>query len=157
MLLKKIFPVIIAFLVIPLLNNAQVTTSSIVGFVKSDNGSPLESATVTAIHQPSGTRYTTLTKKDGNFTIPNTRIGGPYRLTVEFVGYSPQTIDSINLNLGEPFSTDITLSTSSAVLKEVVITAAGRNAGRAKTGASTIFNSRQIASLPSISRSITDF
>ena len=141
----------------PFLVHAQVTTSSITGFVKSDTGSPLEGATVTAIHQPSGTKYVTLTKKDGNFTIPNTRIGGPYQLTVEYVGYSPQTVNNISLNLGEPFSTDIILSTNASVLKEVTITAGGRSAARAKTGASTIFDSRQISTLPSITRSITDF
>ena len=136
---------------------AQVTTSSIIGFVKADNGSALEGATVTAIHQPSGTKYVTLTKKDGNFTIPNTRVGGPYQLTVEYVGYTPQTVNNVILNLGEPFSADVTLSASSTVLKEITITAGNRSAARAKTGASTIFDARQIATLPSISRTITDF
>lgn len=154
---KRLLPLLMAALIAPFIMQAQVTTSSIVGFVKSDNGSPLEGATVTAIHLPSGTKYVTLTKKDGNFTIPNTRIGGPYQLTVEYVGYAPQTVNNISLNLGEPFSTDITLSVKSTVLKEITITAANRFSSRAKTGASTIFDSRQIATLPSISRSITDF
>jgi len=136
--------------------NAQVTTSSITGFVKSDTGSPLDGATVTAVHQPSGTKYQTITKKDGNFTIPNTRVGGPYTITVGYVGYTTQTIDNVSLNLGEPFSTDITLTTSTTVLQEVTI-AGGRSSANAKTGASTVFNSRQITTLPSISRSITDF
>src|SRR5664279_2631319 len=155
--LKRILPFVFAAIIAPFCIQAQVTTSSITGFEKSDNGTPLDGATVTAIHQPSGTKYVTISKKDGNFTIPNTRIGGPYQLTVEYVGYTPQTVNNISLNLGEPFSTDITLSTNSSVLKEVTITAGGRSAARAKTGASTIFNSRQITTLPSISRSITDF
>ena len=154
---KRLLPVFFATLIAPFFMQAQVTTSSITGFVKSDTGSPLEGATVTAIHQPSGTKYVTLTKKAGNFTIPNTRIGGPYQLTAEYVGYSPQTVNNITLNLGEPFSTDITLSTKTTVLKEITVTAANRSAARAKTGASTIFDSRQISTLPSISRSITDF
>src|ERR1700704_673452 len=108
---KRFFPLFFATFIVPFFIQAQVTTSSITGFVKSDSGSPLEGATVTAIHQPSGTKYITLTKKDGNFTIPNTRVGGPYQVTVEYVGYSPQTVDNISLNLGEPFSTDIMLST----------------------------------------------
>ncbi|MEO8763480.1 MAG: carboxypeptidase regulatory-like domain-containing protein [Ginsengibacter sp.] len=155
---KSYLPLLLAaVLLFPFFAKSQVTTSSIVGFVKSDNGSPLEGATVTAIHQPSNTKYSTLTKKDGNFTIPNTRVGGPYQLTVEYVGYSPQTVDNVTLNLGEPFSTDITLSAKSTVLNEIVITAGNRSAARAKTGASTIFDARQISTSPSISRSITDF
>jgi hypothetical protein len=154
---KLLLPILIAAFMAPFCLQAQVTTSSITGFVKSDNGSALEGATVSAIHVPSGTKYVTITKKDGNFTIPNTRVGGPYQLTVESVGYNPQTIDNISLNLGEPFATDIVLSTKNTVLKEITITAANRGSARAKTGASTIFDSRQISTLPSISRSITDF
>ncbi len=152
---------LVLFLIVALISafsvSGQVTTSSIVGFVKSDAGTPLEGATITAIHQPSGTKYQTITKKDGNFTIPYARIGGPYSITVGFVGYAPQTLNDVSLNLGEPFSADITLTANSTVLKEVTITASGRSAARSKTGASTVFNSRQISTLPSISRSITDF
>ena len=155
MLLKKLIPVVFAIFLIPFCVDAQVTTSSIVGFVKAENGSPLEGATITAVHQPSGTRYVTLSKKDGNFTIPNTRVGGPYQVTAEYVGYKPQVLDNVALNLGEPYSAEITLSTSTATLTEVVI--ASQTRGNAKTGASTNFNSRQISTLPSLTRSITDF
>ena len=136
--------------------NAQVTTSSITGFVKGADGSPLEGATITAVHQPSGTKYVTLSKKDGNFTLPNTRIGGPFQLVAEFVGFAPQTINDITLNLGQPYIADITLSQKTTVLSEITIAASGRPTV-SKTGASTVFNSRQIASLPSLTRSITDF
>ena len=155
--LKRLLPFFIAILFAPVLIQAQVTTSSITGFVKSETGAPLEGATVTAIHQPSGTKYSTISKKDGSFTLLNTRVGGPYKLTVEYIGYSSQTLNDINLNLGEPFSTDVTLSTKSTVLNEITVTGANSASTRNKTGASTVFNSRQIASSPSISRSITDF
>ena len=136
---------------------SQVTTSSITGFVKSGNGEALEGATITAVHQPSGTKYVTLSKKDGNFALLNLRVGGPYQIKVEYVGYEPQTVDDVTLTLGEPFSTDITLSSKSTTLQEVVVTAGNRTLGRDKTGASTVFNRRQIALLPSLTRSVTDF
>jgi len=155
--LKRLLPFFFFALISPFLAQSQVTTSSITGFVKADNGTPLEGATITAIHQPSGTKYVTISKKDGNFTIPNTRIGGPYQITIEFVGYAPKTLNDVNLNLGLPFTADVTLSTSSTTLQEVTISAGANSAARAKTGAATVFNSRQISTLPSISRSITDF
>ncbi len=152
---------LVLFLIVALISafsvSGQVTTSSIVGFVKSDAGTPLEGATITAIHQPSGTKYQTITKKDGNFTIPYARVGGPYSITVEYVGYTPQTLNDVSLILGEPFSADVILSSNSTLLKEVTVNAAGNRASRTKTGASTVFNARQIMMLPSISRSITDF
>ncbi len=154
---KRIIILVFVLLALPFLMNAQVTTSSITGFVKADDGSSLEGATVTAVHQPSGTKYVTISRKDGNFTIPNTRIGGPYQITVAYIGYTPQTINNVTLILGEPFNADAVLSTKSTVLNEITITAATRGKARSKTGASTVFDSRQIATLPSISRSITDF
>lgn len=156
MKLNRILPLLLAAFLFPFVMNAQVTTSSITGYVKSDKGEPLDGATVTAIHVPSGTKYVTLSKKDGNFTLPNTRIGGPFQLTVEYVGYAPQTINDITLSLGQPYIADVTLSQKSTVLSEITIAASGRPTV-AKTGASTVFNARQIAISPSLTRSITDF
>ena len=122
---RRFLPLLFVAFLLPFVMNAQVTTSSISGFVKSDNGEPLDGATVTAIHVPSGTKYVTLTKKDGSFTLPNTRIGGPFTLTVDYVGFATQTINDINLNLGEPFVADVTLSHQAQTLTEVTITNAG--------------------------------
>ncbi|MEO7315491.1 MAG: TonB-dependent receptor [Ginsengibacter sp.] len=152
---KKLLPLLIVAILAPFFMNAQVTTSSISGFVKSISGEPLESATVTAIHQPSGTKYVTLSKKDGNYTLPNARVGGPYSVTVDYVGFKPQTIENITLSLGEPSIVDVILSTNESVLSEITISGVGRPTV-AKTGASTVFNNKQIAALPSISRSISD-
>jgi hypothetical protein len=71
---------------------SQVTTSSITGTVRSASGEGLEGATVTAVHTPSNTTYNTLSKKGGNFTLPSLRIGGPYTLTINYVGQNTQTI-----------------------------------------------------------------
>jgi hypothetical protein len=157
MKLKKLLSFSIIFFLCPFLIIAQVTTSSITGTVKTTDSQPLDGATVTALHLPSGTRYVTLTNKDGNFNIPNTRSGGPYRLKVEYVGYSPQTLNDIFLNLGEAYIADVKLSTTANVLLEVSVSSAKLGSSRNKTGASTTFNARQISTLPSISRNITDF
>ncbi|MEP6596071.1 MAG: carboxypeptidase-like regulatory domain-containing protein [Ginsengibacter sp.] len=154
---RRILFLVFALITFSFFLNAQVTTSSITGFVKSNNESGLEGATIMAIHLPSGTQYVTLSKKDGIFTLPNTRIGGPYQLTAEYVGYTAQTINDITLNLGEPFTTDITLTPKAAVLNEITVTGGTRRGARTKTGASTVFDSRQIATMPTITRSITDF
>ncbi|HWJ29931.1 MAG TPA: carboxypeptidase regulatory-like domain-containing protein [Flavisolibacter sp.] len=153
-MLKRILYLLICILTIGQAN-AQVTTSSITGFVKADNGNPLQGATITAIHQPTGTQYVTIAKKDGSFTLPNTRVGGPYTITVGFVGFTTKTIENVTLNLGEPYVADVTMSTQSSSLNEVIVTTTSKS--RARTGASTNINSRTLTTLPTISRSITDF
>jgi hypothetical protein len=83
--MKKILPIIIALLVSVNLF-AQVTTSSLVGSVK-DSKETLIGATVKATHQPTGTVYSSSTRADGQFSIQNMRVGGPYLIEVSFVGY----------------------------------------------------------------------
>jgi hypothetical protein len=135
---------------------AQVTTSSIIGTARDNKGQGLSGATVTAVHTPSGTSYSTIAGKEGVFTLPNLRIGGPYTVTVNYVGLQPFRQENINLLLGEPFSLNTVLSENATAMETVVVTGtARRNVDR--TGATTNVGARQIATLPSISRSITDF
>ncbi|MES1250318.1 MAG: carboxypeptidase regulatory-like domain-containing protein, partial [Chitinophaga rupis] len=53
----------------------QETTSQILGTV-TDGNTGLAGATVVALHTPTGTKYTTTTRKDGRFNLPNLRVGG---------------------------------------------------------------------------------
>lgn len=145
-------------LVVPFLLKAQVTTSSITGHITDDKNEPLTGATITATHQPSGTTYVTVSRQSGLFVFPSVRVGGPYQLKVEYVGFKPQTVDNFTVILGEPYDVNVTMSASSQELKEVVVSASGPRRGAVtKTGASTNISSRQINTLPTISRSLSDF
>src|SRR3954447_19384597 len=154
MSMKRMIYFILVFLM-PFCINAQVTTSSITGTAQTSKGEFLEGATVTATHQPSGTTYSTVAKKGGSFTLPNLRVGGPYTVQINFVGLKPQTLEGINLQLGEPYNIAATLNSTSAVLENVTVNT--RRSGALKTGTSTVISSRQLATLPSISRGISDF
>ena len=155
MLKRILFLFAIAFSVINL--NAQVTTSSITGSVKDEKGQALTGATITATHLPSGTVYTTIAGKSGAFVLPSCRVGGPYQVKVEFVGLKPAVFEGITLILGEPYNINADMSISNQVMENVVVTGTRRKAAVDKTGASTNINNRQISTLPTISRSITDF
>ena len=61
--------------------SAQETTSEIQGTV-SDGKAGLASVTIVATHQPTGTKYTTSTRIDGRYNLPNLKIGGPYSIHV---------------------------------------------------------------------------
>ena len=81
--------------------NAQVTTSALAGVVcDEENHEALIGATVTALHEPSGTKYTTVTNLDGRFTLQGLRTGGPYRVTVSYVGYRNLVVENVLLQLG---------------------------------------------------------
>ncbi len=136
---------------------AQVTTSEIKGYVYDDNG-PVAGATVVAIHEPSGTQAGAITLANGNFTIPNLRVGGPYTIKITFVGYKPVVIKDVYLELGTAYNIKVKLESQDVKLQEVVVSG-DRNAvfSANRTGAETNIDSRVINALPSISRSAEDF
>jgi Carboxypeptidase regulatory-like domain len=138
---------------------AQETTSDMVGLVQADK-SPLAGATVTAVHTPSGTTYKTTTRSDGRFNLPNLRIGGPYELTVSYVGYQTEHKDGIILVLGQEFKEDFSMQTDTKTLNEVTVTSAG-NQGKvfnsSHTGSQEIITRSQLDKLPTVNRSLLDF
>lgn len=139
--------------------NAQETTSEIQGTVSDEKATALNGATVTAIHQPTGTRYVTTTRKDGRFNLGNVRVGGPYTISVTFVGYNEGKQEDIFLTLGTAFKSDFKLSANTSNLTEIVVT--GRRSdkvfSRSRTGSSEVITRQQIDRLPSANRSIQDF
>lgn len=75
--------------------SAQVTTSAINGSVVDENNGPVLGATITAVHTPSGSRYRAVTNKDGRFTIQGMRTGGPYTVTIAYLGYATKSYEKL--------------------------------------------------------------
>ena len=145
---------VLSFLfVIP--TQAQVTTASMSGTVMFQD-EPVIGATVLAVHEPSGTNYGTITNVDGRFSLQGMRTGGPYKVTISYVGYQSAVYSGITLQLGENYNLNVKLKESSETLDEIVITAAKTKFNTEKTGATTNISSSQITSLPTINRSISD-
>ena len=145
---------VLSFLfVIP--TQAQVTTASMSGTVMFQD-EPVIGATVLAVHEPSGTNYGTITHVDGRFSLQGMRTGGPYKVTISYVGYQSAVYSGITLQLGENYNLNVKLKESSETLDEIVITAAKTKFNTEKTGATTNISSSQITSLPTINRSISD-
>jgi len=138
---------------------SQVTTSGIKGSVSDETNSELPGANVIAVHNPTGTTYGAATNIDGRFNLVNLRVGGPYTITVSYVGYKDQTFTDVFLNLGQAESVSLSLVPDSEQLDAVVIqgntSRSVFNSGR--TGAETSVGRRELTTLPSITRSAADF
>jgi hypothetical protein len=137
--------------------NAQVTTASIGGRVITATGTPVPTATVTAVHQPSGTTYRATPRADGRFTIANMRVGGPYTVTVRALGFSPGAREGIALTLGNQTELDFTLTQAALQLQAVQVTATAGALSSERTGAQTRIAAQAIQQLPTITRTINDF
>ncbi len=137
--------------------NAQVTTSALAGIVTDETNQTMVGATVQAVHTPSGTKYNAVTNTDGRYFIQGMRTGGPYTVSVTYVGYEPKNIDGIVLELGETYDLDVNMNYTSNQLSEVVVQAIGTKFTTEKTGASTNISNSQITAMPSVTRGIGDF
>jgi len=138
---------------------AQVTTSNIKGSVADDQNQPLPGANVVAVHTPTGTKYGGTTNLDGRYNLLNMRVGGPYTVTISYVGFKNQEFKDVNLILGKTFTLDVKLAPDSQQLEEVVLQAPGAGSvfGNDRTGAETSVGRRELTTLPTISRSSADF
>ncbi len=135
-----------------------VTTATISGFIKDTKGAELPGANVIAVHQPSGTQYGSSTRADGKYVIANARIGGPYTVTVSFVGYENRAKTEIFLALGGTTNIDFQLAETGTQLSDIVVSGVAdpvMNSDR--TGAVTNISNRQITMLPTLSRSFNDY
>ena len=155
---KRLLFLVAMMLTFSLTLMAQITTSSMAGKVTLDNanGEEVIGATVVAVHEPSGTRYTAVTNTTGRFSINGMRTGGPYNVTVSYIGFQPKTVKGITLQLAETYNLSVFLSEDATELKEVVVSGKASKFAAEKTGAATNINSSQITNLPTVSRSITD-
>lgn len=135
-----------------------VTTASMSGRVIDSNGETLPGANVVATHTPSGTRYGAVTNIDGRYTIPGMRVGGPYTVSVSFIGYETQKLEGVSLSLGVTANVNVTMREDGEQLQEVIVTGDRSSVfSSERTGAATAISNETINRLPTVSRSINDF
>ena len=137
----------------------QVTTSNIKGLVLDENSQPLPGANVLAIHGPTGTKYGAAANFDGRYNLLNLRVGGPYTITISYLGYKEQSFTEVFLTLGNTLNLDVQMVPDSQQLDAIVVTGnTGTGTfGSDRTGAETSVGRRELTRLPTISRSAADF
>jgi len=148
---KRILSYLFLFL-ITLKLSAQETTSTIGGTVYDDKGTVVPGASIQVKHEPTGYVTGTSSNARGIFVIPNLKPGGPYTITISFVGFREQKLDNINLSLGNNPDANIVMISDDKALTEVVVSGSRRGS----TSGLTIGRG-QINVLPTLGRSLSDF
>lgn len=134
-----------------------ITTSAVNGTVTDNEGLPVSGASVTVVHEPSGTRATGVTRPNGQYNISGLRVGGPYIITVESGDNPPAVQRDIYLDAGS--STDVSFSLTSDVIRlEALQVSASRDTifGTGKMGVSTTFAAENVENTTSVRRNIQD-
>ena len=155
--LKQAFALMLVILISIIKVNAQETTAEIQGTVTTGTAG-LAGVSVTAIHQPTGTKYATTTRKDGRYNLINLKVGGPYLVEVSYVGFKKDQQNDINLLLGQAYKANFILVEASNNLQEVVVRSTSQDKvfSNSRTGSQDNFNRNQITSLPTVTRSYKD-
>ena len=136
---------------------SQVTTSSLAGQLSEENGDPLAGAAIVAVHMPSGTQYATVANAEGRYVINGMRVGGPYKVTISFLGFQTLEYNDVTLQLAETYNLNAVVKADAEQLASAVVMASPTSKFAVeKTGAATNISSAQIVSVPTVSRSITD-
>lgn len=140
----------VALLFVVAVSTAQVTTATIRGSVTAYD-KPLPGATIVALHTPSGTNYGTIANSEGYYSISGMRVGGPYEITITFIGYKTLVFKDAHLTIGNPYSCDATLEESPIKVDDIVVVA-----GNKQTNHGNTFSRVEIETIPSIDRAIFD-
>ncbi|RKF03797.1 outer membrane receptor protein involved in Fe transport [Tenacibaculum lutimaris] len=154
--MKKLL--VFSFVFLSLSIFSQITTSKIKGIVTDSQGEPLFGANIVVLHEPTGTISGAVAQENGRYTIPNLRVGGPYKVTFSYIGFESQEVTNVYLTLGKTTNIDGILAEDGEQLEEVVISSTRSTVfNNDRTGAQTSVSAIQLKTLPTISRSAADF
>jgi len=135
-----------------------VTTSGMNGRVMGNNNESLPSANIVAIDVPTGSQYATTSDVKGYYYLPNMNVGGPYTVSLSYVGYETFVKENIYLSLGQTLQLNVTLQETAYELGETEIVALKNDLFDGnRTGAETDIGLEKIEALPSISGDLNDF
>lgn len=134
-----------------------ITTAELSGNISDSSNSALEGANIIAVHEPTGTTYGAISRDGGYYNIPNMKVGGPYSVTVSYIGYQNETESNLTLSLGSSSMLNFSLQVDSISLSGVdVIGEIDDVMNGNRTGAATYVGTDQVGVLPSIKRSTRD-
>ena len=152
--IRKLFLGLVATVFMTTTLQAQETTSAIRGTVTNTSGAVVNGASVSIIHEPSGSASTQTTNEEGLFLARNLRVGGPYSITVSGASGSA-VLDNVYLELSETERVSLVLRGLDSV-EEVVVVGQASNVSGLITGPRSTLSASQIGDIASVNRDLKD-
>ncbi len=133
-----------------------ITTSSLTGTVVSDQGAPVSGASVTVVHEPTGTSYAATTRADGTYALRGLRPGGPYTIRTSSEGFSPSENREVYLDIDVGANVTSRLRSDVVQLEAFTVTASAADAlfDPNQMGSGSYHDERDLRNLPVGDRSI---
>lgn len=141
-------------LIVPVALYAQETTSGLRISVYGPDGNTLSGITVTTTDTRTGSTRTGQTNDSGLVFERQLAVGGPYTVKASSAEYADQTVTDINLRLGDTYT--VVLQLGSAMMEEVVVTAALVQSEQLALGPASVYGLEDLQDMPTINRDIRD-
>ena len=104
---------------------AQQKTSIVTGKVTTEENEPVIGGTVTLKNTKTELSQTTITDINGVYTFSKIAAGGPYSITVSYLGYTTQTLAGYTLKSDATFTLIVKLKQASIKIDELVVVGYG--------------------------------
>ncbi|MGI8580780.1 MAG: TonB-dependent receptor [Chitinophagaceae bacterium] len=135
---------------------SQGTDASIEVSVTDPSKIPVQGASVSLVNSSTGFTTTGVSQRNGLFRFEQLPLGGPYKVTVTFVGYQPLTKDGFMLDQGSNLKIVIPLSQQVGQLQEVTVISNDFKNRNERLGRSTLVSAKEIQRLPSTNRNFAN-
>ncbi|MDO6612624.1 TonB-dependent receptor [Shewanella sp. 1_MG-2023] len=132
---------------------AADTASNIRGQIVGPQGNAVTDATITIIHEPTGTVTEVSVGAEGQFLARGLRVGGPYIIKVDSGKFADDIEQDLYLNVGETLRFNRTLQSAADMERIGVV---GNASYYRSAGANSEFGAKEIANAPGISRDLKD-
>ena len=134
---------------------AQNTQATISGTISDQQNVLLVGATVQVRNESTGFTTSTLTNVNGEYLFKELPLGGPYTVTVTYVGFAEQKQTGYVLHQGDAIRVKMTMQESDQALAEVEVVASSLRNQVDNLGASTSISATDITKLPVNGRNFT--
>jgi hypothetical protein len=135
---------------------AQNTTSAIGGRISGPDGKPANGATVSIVHNESGSVSNVVTDAEGRYVARGLRTGGPFTIIITQNGVTEKR-EGIYTQLAETAAVDATLGAPIQTVTIAGSAARSERFARTTMGAGTNIGSAELATQASIQRNLQDY
>lgn len=122
------------------------TTGKLTGTVTDATGAVVPSAQVTIISDATKTKFTAVSSKEGEWTLPSVS-NGTYTITIKAAGFKETVVKEVKVDVGQAATVNAVLEIGN-VGEQVVITGGGEVLQTASANISSTITGRQISELP---------
>ena len=155
--LFQAFALLLALALAPATFAQGITTSAITGFVTDKQEKPVAGAAITAVHEPSGTRATAVTRANGQYNLSGLRVGGPFTISASAKDLVAEPQRDVYLGLDG--AQDVSFKLSNEIVKLESFSVSGSRDttfDSGKIGSGSSFSDDDIANTASVRRNVQD-